>query len=186
MKFFISILFCIVCFDFSLAQHDHATSTTDTAKTAAKSKSPRRSAMAMIGENHVHIDYGSPSVRGRQIWNGLVAYDQVWATGAHKATWIDFGHDVIINNIVVPKGKYGFFTIPGKSHWTLIFNKVWDMHLADDYDPKQDIVRLNAKPSKNKELVETLTYEVMEGKKGKGKIRMNWEYLSIEVDFENK
>ena len=77
----------------SNAQHEnHQTP----AANAAQSKSPRKTAMALVGKNHVHIDYGSPSVRGRNIWNGLVAYDQVWATGAHKATWVEFSSDVQI------------------------------------------------------------------------------------------
>ena len=51
-----------------------------------KAKSPKTNAMGNIGENHVHIEYSSPSVRGRQIWGGLVSYGVVWASGAHKAT----------------------------------------------------------------------------------------------------
>src|SRR5688572_27386481 len=50
--------------------------------------SPRRFVMDFIGSNHVHVDYGSPGVKGRTIWGGLVAYDEVWATGAHHATSI--------------------------------------------------------------------------------------------------
>src|SRR3990167_5853083 len=118
------------------AQHEHHNTNTDS---TVKSKSPRTSAMAIVGNNHLHIDYGSPSVRGRNIWNGLVAYDQVWATGAHKATWIEFSEDVKINSQLIPKGKYGFFTIPNKKEWTIILNKDWDMHLADDYTPKNDV-----------------------------------------------
>ena len=91
----IFLLFVNVLF----AQHEHPKA--DTTKSATKPKSPRLSAMAMIGDNHVHIDYGSPSVRGRTIWNGLVAYNQVWATGAHKATWIEFSKDIM--NIVTGK-----------------------------------------------------------------------------------
>jgi hypothetical protein len=54
---------------------------TDTLKS-----SPRRAAMATIKGCHIHIDYSSPGVKGRSIWGGLVAYDQVWAAGAHTAT----------------------------------------------------------------------------------------------------
>ena len=38
------------------------------------------------------------------------------------------------------------FTIPNANEWTLILNKVWDMHLADDYDASNDIIRIKAKP----------------------------------------
>ncbi|MEZ4904260.1 MAG: DUF2911 domain-containing protein [Spirosomataceae bacterium] len=83
MRKIVALIVCLTVVTISYAQHEHHQST-DTTK--AKPKSPRTSAMAMVGDNHVHIDYGSPSVRGRNIWNGLSCYDQVWATGAHKAT----------------------------------------------------------------------------------------------------
>ena len=140
----------------------------------------------MVSDNHVHIDYGSPSVRGRMIWNGLVAYGQVWATGAHKATWIEFSKDVKINSQVVPKGKYGFFTIPNKKEWTIILSKDWDMHLADDYKANNDLLRLKVKPKKSKSLTESLTYHVKALANGKGQVSMSWEYLTVAFDFENQ
>lgn len=165
-----------------IAQHENHTMPKDT---VVKAKSPRTSAMALIGENHVHIDYGSPSVRGRNIWNGLVSYGQVWATGAHKATWIEFSTDVKINGQAIPKGKYGFFTIPNKSEWELIINKVWDMHLADDYNKENDIIRIKVKPKKNKQLTEALTYQVIKTAVDKGKVEISWEYLSVSFGFQN-
>jgi hypothetical protein len=170
----------------AFAQHENHQPKVDTSKTAAKPKSPKMVAMTMVGTNHVHVDYASPSVRGRSIWNGLVAYNQVWSSGAHKATWIDFGQEVVINGTVIPKGKYGFFTIPNKEKWTLILSKTWDMHLADDYKPENDIVRITVKPIKNKKLVEALTYEVLSKNDNEGKIKLSWEYLSVEMPFKNK
>ncbi len=167
----------------SFGQHEHHQTKADS--TTVKIKSPRKTAMAMIGENHVHIDYGSPSVRGRNIWNGLVAYGQVWATGAHKATWIEFSEDVKINNQVITKGKYGFFSIPDKKEWTLIMSKDWDMHLADNYNIANDIIRLKVKPKKSKKIVEALQYEVLETGQDKGKVVISWEYLNVEFDFQN-
>ncbi len=175
------LLICTI----STAQHIHD-QPKDILTIPKKPASPVLSAMAMIGDNHVHIEYGSPSVRGRNIWNGLVAYNQVWATGAHKATWIDFSKDVIIQGKLIPKGKYGFFTIPNKSKWILIISKSWNMHLADDYTIENDIIRLNVKPKKQKSLVESLTYEVVETGKNKGSIKMRWEYLNVSFNFENK
>ena len=158
----------------------------DTSKTAVTPKSPEMTAMAMIGTNHVHIKYGSPSVRGRNIWNGLVAFNQVWSSGAHKATWIDFGQDIIVEGNVIPKGKYGFFTIPGKETWTLILSKTWDMHLADDYKEENDIIRIKVKPIKSDKLVEALRYEVLPTNAIEGKLKLSWEYLSVALPFKNK
>lgn len=166
----------------AMAQHENHVAPKDT---VVKAKSPRTSSMALVGENHVHIDYGSPSVRGRNIWNGLVAYGQVWATGAHKATWIEFSNDVKINNKLIPKGKYGFFTIPNKNEWVLILSKDWDMHLADDYKVENDIIRINTKPKKNKTITEALQYKVIQTGTDKGKIEISWEYLSVSFEFVN-
>jgi hypothetical protein len=183
MKNKILILLCAFGSFHSFAQHDHHNQPAKTE--SSKPKSPRTSNMAMIGSNHVHIDYGSPSVRGRIIWNGLVAYGQVWATGAHKATWIEFSEDVIINKQRIGKGKYGLFTIPDKNEWTLILSKDWDMHLADDYNPNNDVLRLKIKPKMHKNLVEALQFKVIDAGKGRGKVDFNWEYLNLTFDFEN-
>ena len=43
-----------------------------------KTLSPHKYAMAMIGDAHIHIDYSAPSVRGRIIFGGLLAYGEVW------------------------------------------------------------------------------------------------------------
>jgi len=183
----IAILCCLFAATLTtLAQHEHHQPKADTSKTTAKPKSPKMMAMAMVGANHVHIDYGSPRVRGRNIWNGLVAYNQVWSSGAHKATWIEFGENVMIEGKQIPKGKYGFFTIPDKKQWVLILNKTWDMHLADDYKPESDVVRINVKPKKNKQLVEALTYEIISKNDKKGIVKLSWEYVNVAFEFENR
>lgn len=184
MKIIFSLISLIFLSGTAMAQHEQHQAP-DTANNQKKPKSPRLSAMAMVAGNHVHIDYGSPSVRGRQIWNGLVAYNQVWATGAHKATTIEFSNDVQIDGKRIPMGKYGFFTIPGKKTWVLIISKTWDMHLADDYQAENDMIRLNVKPGKNPALAEALTYNVLDTGKDTGKIKMSWEWLFVEFTFKN-
>jgi hypothetical protein len=152
------------------AQHDHAVSgyadsvnagliAQDTMK-----KSPHRVAMANIGNAHVHIEYGSPGVRGRTIWGGLVAYDQVWAAGAHNATKISFSKQVKIGETTISPGTYGFFLIPHKDKFTVILNKNYDQHLADEYDQKDDVLRMDLEPVAPAKTVQRLTYEVQLGK----------------------
>ncbi len=164
-------------------QHEAATEATPAKK---KPASPKRAAMAMVGSNHIHIDYSSPSVRGRVIWGGLVPYDKVWSTGAHKATSINFPEPVIINGTEIPAGKYGFFTIPGKETWTVILNKNWDMHLADDYDAKEDVLRLEVTPEKLAEIQESLEYQVTPTGDNSAIISVAWEYLKISFEVKNK
>jgi len=153
---------------------DHAHHQHEQTEGQAKPKSPRMAAMANIGDNHVHIDYSAPSVRGRQIFGGLVAYGDVWVTGAHSATSISFSKDVLLEGQLIPKGKYALFTIPGEEEWVVIINSNWDMHLADDYDVKEDIMRITLKPEVLESPVEQLLFEVEETEKGKGIIRFRW------------
>ncbi len=92
----------------------------------------------------------------------------------------------MINTIVVPKGKYGFFTIPSKEKWILILSKTWDMHLADDYTEENDVLRLTVTPEQNVELVEYLTYSISEIANNKGRIMLSWEKLNVSFDFINQ
>jgi hypothetical protein len=160
---------------------DHSTH----APKAEASKSPRTAAMAMIGGNHIHIDYSSPSVRGRQVFGGLVAMNEVWVTGAHKATSIQIDKPVTINGERIEVGKYGFFTIPGKDEWTVILNQVWDMHLADDYDQSKDVMRFSVKPENLSETVEALTFEVTEKDPKTTRISMAWDKIRISFEAVN-
>lgn len=164
--------------------HEHHEPAAAPAEGEKKPLSPRTSAMANIGSTHVHIDYSSPGVRGRTIWGGLVAYDQVWVTGAHKATAINFNHDVKIGGKTVPAGTYGFFTIPGKEKWILILNKNHEQHLADDYDPALDVVRLTVTPETLPEPVESLTYEVLPTGAKAGVISVSWERIKVSFPVE--
>jgi Protein of unknown function (DUF2911) len=144
-------------------------------------KSPHRVAMANIGDAHVHIEYGSPGVRGRTIWGGLVAYDQVWSAGAHNATKISFSKTVIFAGKEIEAGTYGFFLIPHKDNFTVILNKNYNQHLADDYDAKDDMVRMDIVPVAPAKTVQRLTYEVVETGKNQGQVRFSWENKMVKV-----
>ncbi|MDZ7767435.1 MAG: DUF2911 domain-containing protein [Melioribacteraceae bacterium] len=111
--------------------------------------SPKASVSQVIGYTEVSITYSRPGVKERDIWGGLVPYNQVWRTGANEATTIEFNNDVVINGNEVPKGKYGLFTIPGENKWTIILNKVWDQWGAFNYNAEEDFLRFNAKPEKS-------------------------------------
>jgi hypothetical protein len=145
--------------------------------------SPVRTAMATVNGTHVHIEYGSPGVKDRIIWGGLVAFDKVWATGAHNATSIQFSQPVEINGKTIPKGTYGFFTIPGKTNWQVIINSRFEQHLADDYSAAEDVIRVTIEPTKSP-MTQRLTYSVKPSTDGGGEISMRWEKLEIILPFK--
>lgn len=145
--------------------------------------SPHTTAMSMIGDAHIHMDYSSPGVRDRIIFGGLLAYDKVWQAGAHNATWLETNKDLIIEGETLPAGKYGFFTIPSKEEWTLIFNTNWDQHGKDEYDAKDDVLRFKVKPIFSETITEHLAYKVKKTSNNEGTISLAWEKVSVDFNF---
>ncbi len=144
-----------------------------------KNSSPHTFAMNMIGNAHIHIDYSSPSISGRIIFGDLLPFGEVWQSGTHKATWFETNKNLIIDNKVLKAGKYGFFTIPSKEEWTVIFNTNWDQLGKDDYDQKDDVLRFKVKPEYAENLVESLKYDVTRLSDSEGKVSLSWENVSI-------
>lgn len=161
--------------------------TTDTAVESKENRvSPAETATATIGENVVTVDYGSPRVKGRTIWGGLVPYNEVWRTGANEATTISFTQDVMINGQLLKKDVYAFFAIPTPTEWTLIFNldeKQWG---AFKYNESDDALRISATPVATEELTENLTFSVKPNDANDGgMVILNWEKLQVEFSFTN-
>ena len=168
-------------------QHKNHIKTSDKKEVPKKKAlSPHTAVMEMIGDAHIHIDYSSPGVRGRIIFGGLVGYDNVWQAGAHNATWIETNKDLIINDEILPKGKYGFFTIPSKKDWTIMINKNWNQHGKDDYDEKDDVIRFKVKPTISDQITEHLEYKVTKVSESEGTISLAWEKVTINFPFKIK
>jgi hypothetical protein len=145
--------------------------------------SPVRTAMNTLHGTHVHIEYGSPGVKGRIIWGGVVPYNMVWVTGAHQATHINFYKEVIIADQKIPKGRYAIFTIPGETEWTVIINRNYKQHLTDAYDAKEDLVRVKVKPEVHP-FTARLTYGVEELADNNSVINILWEKIKIGLPFK--
>jgi hypothetical protein len=137
--------------------------------------SPRDSVSANIKGAAITINYGSPSVKGRKIYGGLVPYDSVWRAGANEATVFTTNKDITVQGHKLPAGSYGFFVIPGATSWTIIFNKVAKQWGAYKYDKAQDALRVTAKPVASS-MNERLVYKI-----NASGFSLNWDKLSVPV-----
>lgn len=174
---FLSLLIFSVSICFAQHEHKNSGTSSDTLK-----KSIAKEVHIQIGDAHMMLKYHAPAVRGRTIWGGLVPYGEVWVTGAHSATSWEFSRDIVINSKKIPAGKYAIFTIPNKENWTIILNKKWEQHLADDYDAKDDIIRVEVTPS-NIENQERLLYRIEQKETG-GEIQISWEKKKVVLPFK--
>jgi hypothetical protein len=164
-------------------EHDHQSPSTSLPADTLKKSIPREEHV-QIGKAHAMIKYHAPAVRGRTIWGGLVPYGEVWVTGAHQATSFEINRDFIVSGTRVAAGKYALFTIPREDTWTVILNTNWDQHLTDEYDSKDDVVRVEASPEYVPALQERLKYSIVPNGDNAGKITMRWEKISISLPFE--
>lgn len=141
--------------------------------------SPRAQATATVKGKTITIDYGQPSVKGREIWGKLVPYGQVWRTGANESTTIEFSADVKLQGQAVPKGKYALFTIPGEKEWTIIINKgiKWG---AYTYKQDEDVLRVTVPVKMVATSTEKMTFTVSK----KGVVSLMWD--KAQVDFKVK
>ena len=179
-----NLLFLIAgsCFaSMALCQDKNHEHTSAVIKADTLKKSIPQEEHAQIGATHITILYSAPAVRGRVIWGGLVAYDQVWVTGAHKATSFEIDQKFYIGKQEILAGKYAIFTIPGKDKWTFILNRKWDQHLADEYDAKEDVARWEALPRTTPTVQERLNYSIVELSDTEAALVISWEKVKISV-----
>jgi hypothetical protein len=145
--------------------------------------SPSASVAQTIGTTSVEIQYHRPAVRGRQIFGALVPYGQVWRTGANDATTIRFSDPVQVNGQKVAAGTYALFSIPYQDRWTVILNKRARQQGAWEYDPREDVLRLDVKP-KTVPHTEWLTYEIYPASSATAYVDLYWEKLRVSLLVE--
>jgi hypothetical protein len=132
-----------------------------------------------VGLTEIAVEYGSPAVRGRRIWGGLVPYDRVWSFGSYLATKIRFSRGVAIGNTPVPAGTYALFAIPGKAKWTIILNRNADqLGSGRDYRPEQDVLRLQVKPRPAPHH-EHLTFAIPDFTDDGATLEVAWDNLAV-------
>lgn len=143
---------------------------------------PRESQKQMIaqtvGDTTVSVMYHRPNAKGRQIWDGLEKYGKVWRTGANEATIFEVSNEVKINGQTLPAGKYSLHTIPNKDEWTIIFNKAAEQWGSFQYDQKQDVLRVTAKPMTT-EMQETMVIGFDNVKANTADVFIAWERVKV-------
>lgn len=143
--------------------------------------SPHETVKAVMNGKAVTIEYGRPSVKGRDVWSGTLApLGKVWRTGADEATTLVCEGDLMLGSLHVPAGSYTLFTIPGEGEWTLIVNKVAKQWGAFKYDEKMDLGRVTMKATKTAAPVEQFTI-VLDAKGAMGTLKMSWANVEASI-----
>jgi Protein of unknown function (DUF2911) len=144
--------------------------------------SPRAEVSASVAGTNIEIVYSRPAMRGRDIWGGLVPYDEVWRTGANAATQFSTSRDLIVGGKSVPVGTYSLFSIFTPESQTLIINSQTGQW-GTQYDAGQDFARISMSKSRAPEFTERFTISVEPDGKG-GVLNLDWDTTRFSVPFE--
>jgi hypothetical protein len=133
----------------------------------------------------ITVDYSSPRMRGRQIFGGLVPYNEVWRTGANDATTFDTTANLSVEGTEVAAGNYTLFTIPTREKWTLIINKKTGEWGIPYHYESEELARVPMQVSQTSAPVENFTITFSQSG-GSCTLLMSWENTQASVEFKEK
>jgi hypothetical protein len=138
----------------------------------------RGDAKATIGGAHVSIDYGRPSLKGRDPLK-MIQPGKVWRLGSDAPTTLESDRDLNVGGTIVPKGKHillARYVESGK--WTLVFSK----KPAFQFEPSAQIPEVPLKFEETNDPVEMVTIQVSE-RGGSGIIEIAWGKMRLSASF---
>jgi hypothetical protein len=143
--------------------------------TAFAQANPRGEARLSLAGKAIAIDYGRPSLKGRD----MLAQAEVgkpWRMGADAATTLKTEADLAFGSALVPKGEYTLTA-------TKLAEDLWQLNVTAKDKGKVADVPLAAVTLK--ESVESFTIE-LKGDKEKGTFSMSWGTKAFSAPFTAK
>lgn len=121
--------------------------------------SPESTVEQVVGLTEFSVNYSRPSVKGREIFGGLVPFNEMWRTGANGSTDIQFNTDIQFGDTPVKAGKYSIYTYPGESSWRVLLysdTEVWGTP-GDSFDQAKVVAQTTVQPQSLSPKMETFT-----------------------------
>lgn len=158
--------------------------------------SQRAEVSQWIGLVKISIDYHSPAVhrgpadRTGHIWGELVPYglfddghgpskQTPWRAGANESTTITLSHGVKVEGRDLPAGTYAVYIITARdAPWTWIFSKHTVGWGSYQYDPSEDVLRVQVQPEAAPS-TEYLTYGFDGRRRDAATAYLQWENKRI-------
>lgn len=138
----------------------------------------RGEAKATVDKAQVTIEYGRPSLNGRDILK-LIAPGKIWRLGADAATTIESNVDLDFGGTRVAKGKHVLLARlvePGK--WTLLVSS----KSAQQYEPTAKLAEVPMEFHEASDPVEELTIKLSNAS-GRGVIEITWGSARLVASF---
>lgn len=146
------------------------------ASSAFAQANPRGAAKAVVAGKEVSVDYGRPSLKGRDML-GQAAVGQAWRMGADAATGLKTDADLSFGDVNVPKGEYILTA-------TKVAADVWHLNVLAKAD-RAKVADVPLAASKTPASVELFTIDI-KGEKDKGELKLSWGTIALAAPFTAK
>jgi Protein of unknown function (DUF2911) len=145
--------------------------------------SPSCKVTQTVGLGKIDIEYSRPSAKGRKVFGDLVPFGEMWRTGANASTKVMLTEDAKVGGVMVGKGTYALYTMPGEKEWTVIFYKNTAINGVPGKDFKETDVaaRFMAPVMKLNDKVETFTIAISNLRNNGADIEVMWENTKIVI-----
>ena len=143
-----------------------------------QAQSDRGTADVTIAENKITIEYGRPSLNGRDML-GLLPAGRVWRLGMNQGTMLETAITLTFGEQNVAPGKYRLWARKdADDNWQLIINTKFGGH-----DPDNDVAVIDLKRTTAETPVETFTITLTTGEGTGGVFSMEWDTLILTGAF---
>ncbi|MBC8088769.1 MAG: DUF2911 domain-containing protein [Phycisphaerae bacterium] len=165
----------------ALALPTYAQKTTETGKAGAKS--PHVKTEWVVAPANISIEYGRPSLKGRDMEALMRENGPEWRTGADQPSIITTDKALKFGNVTLQPGSYTINTVPGDTEWQIAFGKLatppqWGVPYRKDLE----IARAPMKLGKTAAPVEMVTFLIEPGKSA-GTLKIEWGTKSASIPF---
>jgi hypothetical protein len=146
---------------------------------AIAQNNPRGEAKATLAGKGVSIEYGRPSLKGRDML-AEAKVGEPWRLGADAATVLDTQAELAFGSVKLPKGKYILrATKLAEGQWQL------NVHRPSAENPRapgEKVADVPLVTSTLPQSVETFTIE-LRGEKNKGELELSWGTAAFKAAF---
>jgi hypothetical protein len=142
----------------------------------AFAQNPRGEAKATVAGKAVSIDYGRPSLKGRDML-GQAQVGQAWRMGADAATSLKTDADLTFGTVSVPKGEYILTA-------TKVSADAWHLNVLAKAD-RAKVADVPLTSGKAAASAEQFTIDLT-GEGSKGALKLTWGATTLQAAFTGK
>jgi hypothetical protein len=147
----------------------------------AGAQGERGKAEMKAGSEEITVDYGRPSLKGRDMLSQLKD-GAFWRMGRNEATVLTTPVDLSFGDTRIAKGAYSLWLKKSGSSYELVFNSQTGQW-GTQHDPGKDVASVAMKESALSAPVETFTIDFAPAAKG-GALELIWGDTRLAAPFD--